>query len=284
MAGSSFALKKSKPLLGFSTIACPDWTFRQIVDFAALHNFYGIEMRGLHGELDLTKCKEFSSPQAIRVAVSMMKEKGLNFSDLGSSAKMHFPEGSERERNLAEARAYINLAQALNCPFVRVFPNEFPKNQDRNKTMELVSKGLLTLGDYAKEHNVTVIMETHGDFSRSEDIEKVMKSAAHPNVGLVWDVSNMWTVTKEPPKEVYKRLKKYIRHTHIKDAKLIDGKLKYVFLGQGDVPIFEAIDILAANGYKGYYSFEWEKLWHKELAEPELAVADYARVMKQHFK
>ena len=22
------------------------------------------------------------------------------------------------------------------------------------------------------------------------------------------------------------------------------------------------------DGYKGYYSFEWEKLWHPEIAEP----------------
>lgn len=283
VTGSSFILKKNKPLLAFSTIGCPDWTFKQIVDFAGQHGFSGIEMRGLHRELDLTRCMEFSS-QNIRTTLSLMKEKGLKFTDLGSSAKMHFPEGAEREKNLSEARAYIDLAQKLKCPYVRVFPNEFPKGQDRNKTMEMVSKSLLLLGDYAKKRNVSVIMETHGDFSKSEDIEKVMKTASHPNVGLVWDISNMWTITKEPPAEVYKRLKKYICHTHIKDAKLRGDKLEYVFLGKGDVPIFEAIDILSNDGYQGYYSFEWEKLWHKELAEPEIAIADYARAMKQHFK
>lgn len=283
VAGSSFILKKSNPLLAFSTIGCPDWTFRQIVDFAILHDYKGIEMRGLHHELDLTKCKEFSGPQNIKTTLSLMKEKGLKFTDLGSSAKMHFPDGAEREKNLTEARKFIDLAAKLNCPYVRVFPNEFPKNQDRNKTMDIVSEALLLLGNYAKERNVTVVMETHGGFSRSQDIEKVMQSAAHPNVGLVWDISNMWTVTKEPPEEVYKRLSKYIRHTHIKDAKLIGNKVQYVFLGQGDVPIFEAIDILSKNRYKGYYSFEWEKLWHSELAEPEIALADYSRAMKQHF-
>lgn len=283
MTGSSFILKKKNPLLGFSTIACPDWTFAQIAEFAALHGYTGIEVRGLHQEMDLPKCSEFS-PQNIQATLALMKEKGLKFTDLGSSAKMHFPEGSEREENLTEARAYIDLAHKLNCPFVRVFPNEFPKDQDRNKTMNLVSKALLTLGDYAKERDVTVVMETHGDFSRSEDIEKVMQAAAHPNVGLVWDVSNMWTVTKEPPVEVYKKLHKYIRHTHIKDAKIAGNDIQYVFLGRGEVPIFEAIDTLSKNGYQGYYSFEWEKIWHPELAEPEIALADYIKVMKEHFK
>lgn len=282
MTGSSFIPQEAKRLLSFSTLGCPDWTFRQIVDFAVLHGFTGLEIRGIRRQMDLTKCPEFNSPQSIRATMALMHEKGLKFINLGASAKMHLPEGEERQKNLAEARAFIDLAKEISCPFVRVFPNEFPKGQDRNKTIDIVAQSLLLLGDYAKERDVTVLMETHGDFSRSEDIEKVMQIAEHPHVALVWDIANMWTITKEPPLEVYRKLKKHIRHTHIKDAKLVNGKIQYVFLGQGDVPIFEAIDILSEGGYPGFYSFEWEKLWHPELAEPELAIADYARAMKEH--
>lgn len=284
MTSSSFVLKKNKPLLGFSTIGCPDWTFQQTVDFAASNGYSGLEIRGIKRQMDLTKCDEFSSPEKIRATLSLMSEKGLKFINLGSSAKMHFQQGAENDKNLAEARSFIDLAQKINCPFVRVFPNEFPKDQDRNQTMDIVSKNLLILGEYAKERKVKVLMETHGDFSRSEDVLKVMKAAKHPNIGLVWDISNMWTETKEPPLEVYKKLRKYILHTHIKDAKLLDDKIQYVLLGQGDVPIFEAMEILSKNGYQGYYSFEWEKLWHAELPEPEIALADYPRAMKAHFK
>ena len=282
-AGASFDFKKNKLLLSFSTLGCPDWTFQQIADFAVQHNYTGIELRGLQRQMDLTKCNEFSNAQNIEATLKIMKEKGLQFVDLGSSATMHFAEGAEREKNLAEGRAYIDLAQQLNCPFIRVFPNLLPKDQDRNTTMDLIAKGLLELGKYAKDRRVTVLMETHGDFVRSEDLEKIMLAATHPNVGLVWDVTNMWTITKEPPADVYKKLKKYIHHTHIKDAKLVDGKPQYTRLGQGDVPIFEAIDALSKGGYKGYYSFEWEKLWHPEIEEPETALADYPVAMKKHF-
>ena len=58
---------------------------------------------------------------------------------------------------------------------------------------------------------------------------------------------------------------------------MTDGKIHYVLLGQGEVPIFAAIDVLQNGGYKGYYSFEWEKLWHPEIADPEIALADYPR-------
>jgi Sugar phosphate isomerases/epimerases len=282
-AGTSFYLKKNKPLLAFSTLGCPDWSFQQIIDFAVLHDYSGIELRGIQRELDLTKCNEFSQ-QNISATNSMMKEKNLQFVDLGSSTNLHIPDSTERKKNLDEARRFIDLAHQVNCPYIRVFPNNFPKEQDRNATMDLIIKGLLELGDYAKGSNVSVLMETHGDLVKTEDIERVMNSSEHLHVGLVWDVTNMWTITKEPPAQVYEKLKKYIRHTHIKDASVANGKVQYRLLGHGEVPVFEAIDALSKGGYNGYFSFEWEKLWHPEIEAPEIALADYPKAMKEHFK
>ena len=284
VTGTSFDFKKNKPRLAFSTLGCPDWTFQQIVDFAVQHGYTGIEMRGLQRQVDLTKCVEFSTAENRKATLKLMKQKGLQFVDLGSSATLHFAAGDEREKNLTEGRAYIDLAQQLNCPYIRVFPNRLPKEQDKQTTIGLITKGLLELGDYAKGKKVMVLMETHGDLVWSGDLETIMQAATHPHVGLVWDPTNMWTITKEPPAEVYHKLKKYIHHVHIKDAKLVEGKPQYTRLGQGEVPIFEAIDLLSNGGYKGYYSFEWEKLWHPELEAPEAALADYPLAMKKHFK
>jgi len=281
---AAFKFKKRDPRLSFSTLGCPDWDFQKITDFAVQYNYTGIEMRGLLREMDLTKCKEFSTADNRSTTMRLVKEKGLQFVDLGSSANMHIADATERKKNLDEGRRFIDLAEQLNCPYVRVFPNGLPKDQDRNQTIDLIIKGLLELGEFANGSKVSVLMETHGDLTKTDDLERIMRSAHHEHTGLVWDVTNMWTITQESPVEVYKRLKKYIRHTHIKDAKLVDGKVQYVLMGQGQVPIFQAIDALVKGGYKGYYSFEWEKLWHPELAEPEVALADYPRAMKEHFK
>jgi sugar phosphate isomerase/epimerase len=281
MVGSSFDFRKPPLLLSFSTLGCPDWTFDQIADFAVKHGYQGIEIRGLQRQMDLTQCPEFKTPIDRKSTIRLMKKKGLRFVSLGSSANMHV-EGAEREKNLAEAMRFIDLAAQINCPYIRVFPNNLPKGQDKKEVMDRISKGLLELGTYASAKNVKVLMETHGEVTRTDDILSIMQAASHSHVGLVWDVCNMWTVTKEPPALVYDRLKKYIHHTHIKDAKLVDGQPHYTLLGKGEVPIFEAIDVLAKGGYKGYYSFEWEKLWHPEIAEPEIAIADYPLAMKRH--
>lgn len=282
--GSSFDVKKKLPLLSFSTLGCPDWSFRQIVDFASEHGYNGIELRGIQREMDLTKCAVFHTAQSRADTLSLIKERGLRFVGLGSSAALHFAEGAERKKNLDEARRFIDLAQQINCPYVRVFPNNFPKGQDKQKTMNLITEGLLELGTYANGSQVTVLMETHGDLVNSADLETIIRSAEHAHTGLVWDIANMWSVTQEPPAQVYQKLKKYIRHTHIKDGKLVNGKLEYTLMGKGEVPVAEAIGSLVKGGYKGYYSFEWEKLWHPEIAEPEIALADYPVSVQPYFK
>jgi sugar phosphate isomerase/epimerase len=275
--------KKTEPLLSFSTLGCPDWSFDKILNFAVEHGYRGLEIRGIQREMDLPKCNEFKGKENIKATTKKMQEHGLRFVGLGSSANLHLVPGAARQKNLDEARRFIDLANEIDCPYIRVFPNNFPAGQEKAATMDLMSNGLLELAKHANETKVTVLMETHGDLVRMADLKQVMEAAEHPHSGLVWDISNMWTVTKEPPAEVYELLKKYIRHTHIKDANIVDGKIAYTLLGRGAVPVFEAIDVLERNKYKGFYSFEWEKLWHPEILEPEVALADYPRAMKKHF-
>lgn len=283
VAGSYFDFKKQRPLLSFSTLGCPDWAFTEILNFANQNKYDGIEIRGIRRELDLMKCPEFSKEQ-IPGTIRSIREKNLKIVDLGSSVELHHTNEVERQKNMDEAKRFIELAEKIGSPFVRVFPNKLPDGDEREKVIALIIKNLIELGEFSKGTKVSVLMETHGDAVKTTELKKIMETASHQKVGLVWDIVNMWSVTKEPPSQVYPQLKKYIRHTHIKDLKIIDGKEQYVLLGQGEAPIFEAIDLLYNDGYKGFYSFEWEKLWHPEIAAPEIAIADYSKTMRKHFE
>jgi len=281
--GNISPLKAAGYQLSFSTLGCPKWTFPEIVSFASKNRYNGIEVRGILAEMDLTKVPEFGNDQ-IAATMRMMEDNKLRFVDLGSSAEMHHTDATERKNNLDQAKKFIDLAQKLNCPYIRVFPNKLPKeDKERKETKDLISKNLMELADYAKGTNVTVLMETHGDAVVTSELAEIMQHAEHPHAGLVWDICNMWTITKEPPSMVYDKLKKYIRHTHVKDVKITDGQIHYVLLGTGEAPLSEAIGALRKGGYNGFYSFEWEKLWHPEIAEPEIAIAAYPDAIKKYF-
>ena len=268
--------------LSFSTLGCPAWTFQETMTFARSNGYQGLEFRGIHGELDLRKCVEFS-PANISSSKQQMSDHQLSFVDLGSSAEMHHAIPAEREKQLGEAKAYIDLAHALGCPFIRVFPNTLPQGAERAATVERIVSALLELGDYAKGTGVSVLLESHGDCVASADLLYIMQQAMHPNTGMIWDVCNMWTVTKEAPADVYAKLKPYIRHTHIKDLKMPDGKIQYVEMGTGDSPIGDAVRLLDADDYPGYYSFEWEKLWHPEIGPSESALGHFPKQIQAFF-
>lgn len=281
--GFSGWMARKSPKLAFSTLGCPDWNFDKIMDFAVLQGYSGLEIRGILREMDLPKAAPFATAEARQETLRKMRDHGLSFINLGSSSTLHFPEGAERQKQIEDGKRFIDLAHELNCPFIRVFPNNFIKGQEKSATLELIAKGLDTLGAHAKGSKVEVLMETHGDLVQVQDLLAVMQQVSDPRTGLIWDISNMWTVTKVAPAEVYPQLKKYIRHTHIKDARLVNGTPQYVFLGKGEVPILDAVDILIKDKYRGYYSFEWEKLWHPEIAEPDLAFPDFVSAMRPRF-
>jgi len=70
----------------------------------------------------------------------------------------------------------------------------------------------------------------------------------------------------------------------LKDSVGKGGDRKYVLTGRGNVPIKEQIATLRSIGYKGFYCFEWEKVWHPDLEDPEIAFADYARAVAEYLR
>jgi sugar phosphate isomerase/epimerase len=270
-------------LLSFSTLGCPAWTFSQSLHFAAANQYSGIEIRGIKGDLGLPTNPIFS-PTNLPATRREVADANIQIVNLGSSANMHFLDSKKRQNNLDEAKKYIDLAHQLNCPFIRVFPNDLPKDQEEKATIDTIIQSLITLGDYAKTSGVKVLLESHGKVIKSDMLLHIMQETNHQHVGLVWDFFNMWSVTKEAPADMYNVLKKYIYHTHIKDAILAEKGETYTLLGEGNAPVKEALHALKSGGYAGYYSFEWEKLWHMEIQEPEIAFPHYAKNFSSFWK
>ncbi|MBO0860873.1 MAG: sugar phosphate isomerase/epimerase [Chloracidobacterium sp.] len=269
--------------IAFSTLGCPAWEWKTILDKAAQNGFAAIEMRGLVGEMDLPKSPQFIGAK-LKESLKDLQALGLKISDLGSSTNMHEPDAAKRARQMDEAKRFIELAHQLRAPYVRVFPNQMVKGEERKTTIDRIIAGLRELGDQAKGSEVTIIVESHGEFATSPPLLEIIRGADHPNVAFLWDAHHT-CVAGESPAETFRQLGRYVRHTHLKDSRAPKGDEKdrrYVLTGTGEVPVKETVKVLAEGAYKGYYCFEWEKKWHPEIEEPEIAIPHYAKVMRQY--
>jgi sugar phosphate isomerase/epimerase len=278
---------ETKLPLAFSTLGCPSWEWMKVLEFAQANGYAAIELRGVKGNLDLPACPEFS-PERIAQSKREVADHGLKISDLGASAQMHVAEPAERAKQLADARRFIDLASSLEVPYVRVFGNELKGS--REEVIARVADGLHQLGEYAAPKGVTVIIESHGDFVQSPLLKEVLTRANSKGVALLWDAHHTYVDGHEEPEHTVAELGPWIRHTHLKDS-VPDGKgRKYVLTGKGEVPVerqVQALRKLQTNGrmgYTGYYCFEWEKMWHPDIAEPEVAIPDYAKVMTRYLE
>jgi sugar phosphate isomerase/epimerase len=270
------AAPAAKPPLAFSTLGCPQWPFARILDFAAANGFSAVEIRCILGDLDLPNRPEFA-PDQIAATKKAIASHGLKISDLGSSSEMHHTDPDKRAKSLADAKSFIELAEKLEAPYVRIYGNKLEGPQD--ECIRRVAAGMRELAIYAKPHNVTVIIESHGDFVTSPILKQVLTQADHPNAALLWDAHHTFVSGHEEPDVTVRELGSWIKHTHLKDSVQVNGEAHYVLTGKGSVPVQRQMQALAAIDYKGYFCFEWEKLWHPDIAEPEVAIADFARVV-----
>ena len=267
--------------IAFSTLGCPGWTWPTVLDQADRLGYAGIELRGIQGDMDLTKRPELTGDGLKRTRRDL-EARGIVVTDLGASAHMHEKDPALRTAQLDEGRRLIDLAHALGVPYVRMFGDKMPPDEPKEDALKRIVDGFQQMAAYAKPAGVTVLIESHGDFTHSSDLQTIIEGVGSPAFALLWDAHHTFVAGGEAPADTYKRLGRYMRHTHLKDSKPEGNDHRYVLTGTGVVPVKEQVRVLATNGYKGFYCYEWEKKWHPEIEEPEVAFPHYVKVMTEY--
>ena len=264
--------------LAFSTLGCPGWSFEKVLDEAQRLGFTGIEIRAIEGEMRAEKIPAFFPVNAEKTN-AMLKERGLTLVGFGTGVKFH--DSALFEDALEEGRQAIDVCARMGIPRIRVFGDKI--TDDKEATIQSVAKGLRILCDYANGKGVDVLLEIHGDFDRLETVMPVIEKVKDcPAFGILWDIEHSFKVYKDSWRVFYEGIKPWIRHTHFKDIALNDNGFTICLPGEGDIPMGDIYKTLKADGYTGWYSLEWEKYWHPELPDPEVAFPCYVSHMMKH--
>lgn len=266
--------------LAFSTLGCPDWEFEQIAQTALALGYEGIELRALGGSLDL-----LSRPELQRNRVSetraWLNEKGLTICCVDTSCRFDSKDVNELPEQVEIAVKHGELAEGLGAPLIRVFPDKIPEGATREKTRDQIAS---CLSEAAKQlpDGVNLGLETHGDFARGKYATEIVRLANHPKIFLIWDIANA-IASGDEAHESAKEVSPFLAHIHLRDAKHVAGREHWlpVLAGRGQVSFEDAVKAARSIAYDGFICFEWEKYWHRELEEPEVAFADFANAMKR---
>lgn len=261
---------------GFSTIGCPDYNVDQVITLAKDNGYAGIEIRFLRGTTDLLSLQEFS-PDGLPDTRRRFDDAGIEVVSIGTSVRMNSldPEARDKARDLAKAN--LAIAEGLGAKYLRVFGGPLPPEQDRDKTLDAIAAGLGEIADMTAARGVESLIETHDDFCKTEAILDLYRRGAGRNLGVLWDTLHSYR-HGDSGEQTWSKLGDRVRLVHVKDAyKATPTSFDFALTGEGTVPVASFLRILKEADYRGYVNFEWEKGWHKEIAEPEVAIPHFMR-------
>jgi sugar phosphate isomerase/epimerase len=254
----------------------------QIIAMAADEGYHGIELRFVQGEDSLWKLPVFSGKELASTRRALAHQ-ALTISCLDTSCRFHSPDAAERGRWITEGKRMADLAAELGAPGMRVFGDTIQPGTDRASTQSWIAESIRQLAEITAARGVDIWIENHGDFAHASETVAILHQAASPKLGVVWDPANSFATTGEQPASGGAQLGVAIRHVHIKDFRRDADGVKYVLPGEGDFPLLDLKTTLQDLNYDRFVSFEWEKKWHPEIADADIALPHFARWFRKNY-
>jgi len=189
---------------------------------------------------------------------------------IGTRVQLAQPAGELREKQLADLRNWVDVAQKLGASHIRVFGSQKPASATVEQAIDMAAETLKRGAEISGARGITLGVEDDGGMTEhaAETIEMV-KRANSPWAGMNLDIGNF-----RPPK-VHEQIEMSIPYavsTHIKTTYAPDD-------GSARVPFdFDRIfSMFAKYGYKGYMGLE-----HEAAEDPVVAVPMFLRQLKEY--
>lgn len=259
--------------LAFTNLAAPNWSLEQVIAAARRYGYDGVELRLLDGEVigaDL--------PRDERARVRrLFNEAGLPIVAVDTSIRLASTDDPQATgRDLAR---FLELAHDWRAPLLRVFGGPWPEGASADQAFARVARLVEQAVPAAERLGVAIALETHDTFSSAKTVAEVLRRVPSPSFGALWDTHHPYRMD-ESPREVLSVLDDRILLVHVKDARRRDDGWELVLLGEGEVPVKQSVEALQRHGYDGWISVEWEKKWHPEIAEPEVALPQHSALLR----
>ncbi len=266
--------------LSYSTLACPDWDINKIVRYAADNEYDGVELRGKAPHIS----KDYNKAERQELK-ELFSANNLEIPCVTAYSRFNNDDTKIRQQNINELKEMIDLASDVGAPYVRTFGSDADNPYQLEQVIEWIAEAFVQVDDFAGEKGVKVLLETHDVLSKGKEVKKIFEKSQTNNCGVLWDVAHSIRAGEDIATTM-DHLNDYIYHIHFKDwlSFSVEREDHYVLLAAGLLPLEDLLQLLKERKYQGYLSLEWEKTWHPEIEEADIAIMQYAMKMRQYMK
>ena len=244
--------------------ATPQLTLADFVDDCANMELDGTELTSYY----------FPTPTTIaylRELKQLCFKLGLDVSGTAVGNDFAFPAGKERDSQIDLVKEWIDRAEILGAPAIRIFAGK-PKNGASSKeSHSLMVAAIEECCDYAGQHGVFLALENHGGPTATPGgMLSFIRDVRSPWFGVNLDTGNFFSV------DPYRDLEKIAPYALNVQVKAVMSHPEGQNKNPADFP--RLASILRDAGYRGYIVLEFE-----EAGDPRIECPKYMSQLRKAF-
>lgn len=235
-----------------------------------------ISLRGIDGK----NIGDFSIEEVKEEVLPRLQKAGVKVSSIGSPIGKVFindQEGFEKQKKMLDTLCQI--ANLLDCQYIRIFSFYIPKGEDADNYKEEVIDKLKQFAQIAEQYKVILVHENekdiYGDIGRR--CHEILIEVGSLSFKGIFDFAN-FVQCGEDTQDCYDLLREEIVYIHIKDAVSTDSQNVVCGTGEGKIP--ELLSQFIKSGYKGFLTLEPHLVLFDSLKDLELE--DASEVIKDN--
>ncbi|NQU22881.1 MAG: sugar phosphate isomerase/epimerase [Candidatus Nealsonbacteria bacterium] len=210
------------------------------------------------------------TPEYLRHLKHLAFRLGLDVSGTAVGNDFCHPPGPQRDGQIAHVKQWIDYAEILGAPVIRIFSGRPRSDQTPDEAHKLAVAATEECCDYAGKHGVFLALENHGGLTATVDgMLRLIRDVKSPWFGVNLDSGNFHG------EDLYGDLAKIAPYA-------LNCQIKVVVSGpdRKKVPAdFRRLaKILTAAGYRGYIVLEYE-----ESGDPRMECPKYIDQLREAF-
>ena len=195
---------------------------------------------------------------------------GLDVSGTAIRNDFGFPPGKEREQQILWVKRWVDYAEVLGAPVIRIFAGYQKEGVPPEQSHSLMVAGMEECCDYAGQHGVHLALENHGGPTLTVDgMLAFVRDVQSPWFGINLDTGNF------PSQDPYGDLAKIAPYALNVQVKVVitDPQQK-----KEPSDFSRLAEILRAANYRGYIVLEYE-----EAGDPRVECPKYIKQIREAF-
>lgn len=231
---------------GFLSSVHPTQTLGELIESAQRYGYQGIEFgsewKHKHGvELNATK-------EQVKTIRRTLAEGGIAASCIATSVRFNSADPADHIAQREMLRKYIALAAEVGAPCLRTFSDSVPEDDAgaRNQVFALAAASYASVDDWARQHGVDVLVETHTNM-RGHWARQILDTANVESLQVLWHFGHHLG-RGQSVDEAYPHIRGHVRHLHFcaqEDNEIVT-----------DADNQRTFELLAPDGFTGFFSVE----------------------------